>query len=277
MVREAFPSEDDQYRVYRNVLEAFAPRPVTIRTLDVGGDKGLPYFPMEETNPFLGWRGIRLTLDNPGIFLTQLRALLRANAGVGNLQILLPMISSTWEVDAVRELLARSAAESGVASGFDDTVKLGAMVEVPSALYQMDALAKRVDFFSIGTNDLTQYLLAVDRTNARVSSRFDSLHPAVIRAINEAVRAAHSSQRPISVCGEMAGDPASAVLLVGMGINALSMASASIPSVKRALRTFTQEQTQRLAAEAIAAEDPSAVHRLLRLAFADAGLSGDCP
>ena len=277
MVREAFPSEDDQYRVYRNVLEAFAPRPVTIRTLDVGGDKGLPYFPMEETNPFLGWRGIRLTLDNPGIFLTQLRALLRANAGVGNLQILLPMISSTWEVDAVRELLARAAAESGVASGFDDTVKLGAMVEVPSALYQMDALAKRVDFFSIGTNDLTQYLLAVDRTNARVSSRFDSLHPAVIRAINEAVRAAHSSQRPISVCGEMAGDPASAVLLVGMGINALSMASASIPSVKRALRTFTQEQAQRLAAEAIAAEDPSAVHRLLRLAFADAGLSVDCP
>jgi phosphotransferase system enzyme I (PtsP) len=277
MVRDAFPSEDDQYQVYRQVLEAFAPRPVTIRTLDVGGDKGLPYFPMQESNPCLGWRGIRLTLDNPGIFLTQLRALLRADAGIGNLQILLPMISSAWEVDAVRELLARAAAESGAASAPDATVKLGAMVEVPSALYQMDALAKRVDFFSIGTNDLTQYLLAVDRTNARVARHFDSLHPAVIRAINDAVRAAHDAQRPISVCGEMAGDPASAVLLMGMGINSLSMAPACIPPVKRALRAFTRQQAQWLAAETSRATDPSEVHRLLDRAFMDAGLSGVSP
>ena len=276
MVRDAFPSEDDQYQVYRQVLEAFAPRPVTIRTLDVGGDKGLPYFPMQETNPCLGWRGIRLTLDNPGIFLTQLRALVRANVGIGNLQILLPMISSAWEVDAVRELLARASAESGAATLPDSTVKLGAMVEVPSALFQMEALAKRVDFFSIGTNDLTQYLLAVDRTNARVSRRFDSLHPAVIRAINDAVQAAHGAKRPISVCGEMAGDPASAVLLMGMGIIALSMASASIPSVKQALRTFTRKDAQRLVAKTLRAGDPSEVHHLLSVAFTDAGLSDGC-
>jgi phosphotransferase system enzyme I (PtsP) len=271
MVRDSFPSEDDQYEVYREVLESFAPRPVTIRTLDVGGDKGLPYFPIQEANAFLGWRGIRLTLDNPGIFLTQLRALLRANAGIGNLQILLPMISSAREVDAVRGLLARATGEIENAGQPTAAVKLGAMVEVPSAIYQMDALAKRVDFFSIGTNDLTQYLLAVDRTNARVSRHFDSLHPAVIRAINDAVRGARDAHRPISVCGEMAGDPASAVLLMGMGIDALSMASSCISPVKRALRKFTRRRAQLLVIDAIGAEDPFEVHRLLSAAFEHAG------
>lgn len=274
MVRDSFPSEDDQYQVYREALESFAPRPVTMRTLDVGGDKGLPYFPMQEDNACLGWRGIRLTLDNPGIFLTQLRALLRANAGIGNLQILLPMISSAREVDAVRDLLARAAAECVNAGRPTGAVKLGAMIEVPSAIYQMDALAKRVDFFSIGTNDLTQYLLAVDRTNARVSRHFDCLHPAVIRAIDCAVRSARDACRPISVCGEMTGDPASAVLLMGMGIDALSMAPSCIPPVKRALRKFTRQRAQLLVAEVLGAEDPSDVHRLLNAAFEDAGSVG---
>lgn len=268
MVQDSFPAEEQQYRVYREVLEAFAPRPVTMRTLDVGGDKGLPYFPFEEDNAFLGWRGVRLTLDNPGIFLTQLRALLRANAGLGNLRILLPMITSASEVDAVKELLARASCESG-ASG---PVMLGAMIEVPSALYQMEALSRRVDFFSIGSNDLTQYLLAVDRTNARVSARFDSLHPAVLRAIAQAIRGAREACRPISVCGEMAGDPPSAVLLMGLGIDSLSMAASCIAPVKRALRTFTRQQAQTLAAEAVGAEDPSDVHRLLSAAFDGAGL-----
>jgi len=274
MVRDSFPSEDDQYRIYREALASFAPRPVTMRTLDVGGDKGLPYFPIQEGNAFLGWRGIRLTLDNPGIFLTQLRALLRANAGIGNLQILLPMISSPREVDEVRGLLARAAGEIVSAGQLMAACRLGAMVEVPSAVYQMDALAKRVDFFSIGTNDLTQYLLAVDRTNARVSRHFDSLHPAVIRAINDAVRSARDAHRPISVCGEMAGDPASAVLLMGMGIDALSMAPSCIPLVKRALRKFTRRRAQLLVATAIGAEDPSEVHHLLSAAFEHAGLGG---
>jgi len=274
MVRDSFPSEDEQYEVYREVLETIAPRPVTVRTLDVGGDKGLPYFPLQEDNAFLGWRGIRLTLDNPGIFLTQLRALLRANAGIGNLQILLPMISSASEVDAVRQLLERAANECLNADNPTGAASLGAMIEVPSAIYQMPALSRRVDFFSIGTNDLTQYLLAVDRSNARVARHFDSLHPAVLRAIELATRAAQDARRPISVCGEMAGDPASAVLLLGLGINALSMAASSIPAVKRALRTFSIQQARLLAAQALAAEDPAEVHQLLSEAFSSAGLQG---
>lgn len=274
MVRDSFPSEEEQYQVYREVLESFAPMPVTMRTLDVGGDKGLPYFPMQEDNAFLGWRGIRLTLDNPGIFLTQLRALLRANAGIGNLKILLPMISSAREVDAVRQLLTRAAAECESASQPTGAVELGAMIEVPSAIYQMAALSKRVDFFSIGTNDLTQYLLAVDRGNARVARHFDSLHPAVIQAIDCIARGARDARRPISVCGEMAGNPAAAVVLMGLGVDVLSMAAASIPQVKRALRTFSRQQAQSLATQALAAEDPSEVHRLLDLAFEDAGLQG---
>ena len=230
---DSFPSEDDQYRVYREVLESFAPKPVTMRTLDVGGDKGLPYFPLKEDNAFLGWRGIRLTLDNPGIFLTQLRALLRANAGIGNLRILLPMISSCREVDAVHQLLARAVPSARSAGHPTNPVPLGVMIEVPSAIYQMSALARRVDFFSIGTNDLTQYLLAVDRSNARVAHHFDSLHPAVLRAVDSAARGARDAGRPISVCGEMAGNPAAAVLLMGLGIDLLSMAATSIPPVKR--------------------------------------------
>jgi phosphotransferase system, enzyme I, PtsP len=274
MVRDSFPSEEEQYRVYREVLESFAPRPVTMRTLDVGGDKGLPYFPMQEDNAFLGWRGIRLTLDNPGIFLTQLRALLRANAGIGNLRILLPMISLAREVDAVRELLARAAVECESAGHPTGAVELGAMIEVPCAIYQMAALSKRVDFFSVGTNDLTQYLLAVDRSNARVARHFDSLHPAVLRAIDCAARGAREARRPISVCGEMAGNPAAAVVLMGLGVDALSMAAASIPQVKRALRSCSLQQAQSLAAQALAAEDPSEVHRILNLAFEGAALQG---
>ena len=272
MVRDSFPSEDEQLRVYREVLASFAPRPVTMRTLDVGGDKGLPYFPLQEDNAFLGWRGIRLALDNPGIFLTQLRALLRANAGLGNLKILLPMISSAREVDAVRELLARATADCRSAGQAVQAVELGAMIEVPSAVFQMAALARRVDFFSIGTNDLTQYLLAVDRGNARVAHHFDSLHPAVLRAIDCAVRGAHDARRPISVCGEMAGDPAAAVLLMGLGVRALSMAAAGIPAVKRALRAFSRQRAQAMAAMALAAEDPHEVRRTLDAAFEQAGL-----
>jgi len=274
MLCDSFPSEDDQYRVYREVLESFAPKPVTMRTLDVGGDKGLPYFPLNEDNAFLGWRGIRLALDNPGIFLTQLRALLRANAGIGNLRVLLPMISSCREVDAVHQLLSRAAAECASAGHPTNPVPLGIMIEVPSAIYQMSALSKRVDFFSIGTNDLTQYLLAVDRSNARVAHHFDSLHPAVLRAVDSAARAARDARRPISVCGEMAGNPAAAVLLIGLGVDVLSMAAPSIPPVKRALRSFSLQQAQGIAAQALAAEDPSEVHRLLESALEEAGLTG---
>lgn len=272
MARDSFPGEDDQYQVYRKVLESFAPGLVTMRTLDVGGDKRLPYFPIEEDNAFLGWRGIRVTLDNPGIFLTQLRAMLRANARYANLRLLLPMISSPHEVDEVYDLLDRARGallKEGRAAAMPS---VGVMVEVPSVIYQMEALAKRVDFFSVGTNDLTQYMLAVDRNNVRVSRHYDSLHPGVLRAIDHAVRQARSLGKPISVCGEMAGHPASAVLLLGMGIDALSMAPPSIPRVKQALRTFTRQRAQELLAAAVGAEGPDEVHQILNAAFHEVGL-----
>jgi phosphotransferase system, enzyme I, PtsP len=272
MIRDAFPDEDAQTEVYGKVLAAFAPRPVTMRTLDVGGDKALPYFPVAEDNTLLGWRGIRLTLDNPGIFLTQLRAMLRANAKHGNLQLLLPMISACKEVDETRELMERAYSELVQEGQAARQPLLGVMVEVPSAIYQMADLAKRVDFFSIGTNDLTQYLLAIDRSNARVARHYDSLHPAVLRAINHTVCQARELGKPLSVCGEMAGDPASAILLVGMGVDALSMASPSVPRVKRAIRAFSRSLAQKLLAAALCAEDAAEVHRLLESAFEQAGL-----
>jgi len=272
MIRDAFPDEDAQAQVYGDVLAAFAPRPVTMRTLDVGGDKALPYFPVAEDNALLGWRGIRLTLDNPGIFLTQLRAMLRANAKHGNLQLLLPMISSCKEVDDARELMQRAYSELVHERQAARQPSLGVMVEVPSTIYQIADLAKRVDFFSVGTNDLTQYLLAIDRANARVARHYDSLHPAVLRAINQAARQARDLGKPLSVCGEMAGDPASAILLVGMGIDALSMASPSLPRVKRAIRAFTRGFAQELLAAALSVDDAAEAHRLLEGAFEQTGL-----
>ena len=273
MVHDAFPDEDAQTRVYAGVLAAFAPRPVTMRTLDVGGDKALPYFPVAEDNALLGWRGIRLTLDNPGIFLIQLRAMLRANAMHGNLQLLLPMISTCGEVDQARELMKRAFGELVQSGQSARQPPLGVMLEVPAAILQISDLAKRVDFFSIGTNDLTQYLLAVDRNNARVAGRYDSLHPAVLRAIDHAVGRARDLGKPLSVCGEMAGEPESAILLMGMGVETLSMASPSLPRVKLALRTFTRQHARELSAEALRAEDAATVHRILVDAFERAGLS----
>jgi phosphotransferase system enzyme I (PtsP) len=274
IARDAFPDEDFQARVYGEVLAAFAPRPVTMRTLDVGGDKALPYFPVIEDNALLGWRGIRLTLDNPGIFLAQLRAMLRANASHGNLRVLLPMISACSEVDSARELMERARRELSEAGYAAPVPPVGIMLEVPSALYLIDDLALRADFFSIGTNDLTQYLMAVDRNNARVVARYDSLHPAVLRAINEAAGRSRDLGKPLGVCGEMAGEPASAVLLMGMGVDTLSMAPPRLPRVKRALRAFTHRQARDLANEALRTTDAAEVHRMLDDAFEAAGLHG---
>lgn len=273
MVREAFPAEKEQYRIYRKLLESFAPRPVTMRTLDLGGDKNLPYFPIEEKNVFMGWRGIRITLDHPEIFLVQLRAMLRANTGLNNLQILLPMISDPREVDEARSLLERAyrnLLEEGQAVSMP---RLGAMIEVPATLYQIEALARRVDFFSLGTNDLTQYLLAVDRNNPRVARLYDSLHPSVIRAIHDVIRQARQCDRPISVCGEIAADPMSVILLLGMGIDALSMAAPSIPRSKWVIRSFTRTRAHGILNEALGMEDPAEIHRLLSDALQQAGLS----
>lgn len=274
MIRDRFPGEEEQRRVYRQVLEAFAPAPVTIRTLDVGGDKMLPYFPVREDNPFLGWRGIRITLDHPEIFLTQIRAILRASAGLNNAQLLLPMISSVGEVDSAVGLVRRAwseLAEEGVQLEFP---RLGAMVEVPSTVYQVEAIAKRVDFFSVGSNDLTQYLLAVDRNNSRVASLYDALHPAVLSAIEQVVTGAAAAGRHVSVCGEMAGDPGASILLMGMGVDSLSMSAASLLRIKWVIRTFPYARAREVLNEVRKLEEGSAIRALLNRELEQAGLGG---
>jgi len=274
MIRDRFPGEEEQRRIYRQVLEAFAPRPVVLRTLDVGGDKPLSYFPITEDNPFLGWRGIRITLDHPEIFLVQLRAMMRASAGLGNLRLLLPMITQLSEVDEARRLVDRAYQE--LVSGGENIVMppLGVMIEVPSAVYQSEQIARRVDFLSIGTNDLTQYLLAVDRNNARVAGLYDALHPAVLCAINQVIEAGHRQGKLVGVCGEMAGDPVAAIALLGMGVDHLSMSVASLPRVKWAIRNIRRDDAKIVLAEVLGMDDAASVRNLLEKTLEDAGLGG---
>ena len=277
MARETFPVEDEQYLLYRTVLESFAPKSVTLRTLDVGGDKSLPYFPMVEDNPFLGCRGIRFTLDHPEIFLIQLRAMVRANAGLNNLRVLFPMIGRVDEVDEALRLLNRAYRELVTEGRAAAKPLVGAMIEVPSAVYLTAALAKRVDFLSVGTNDLTQYLLAVDRNNAAVATPYDSLHPAVLHAVRHVVEEAHRQGKPAGVCGEIAGDPAGVLLLLGMGADTLSMNPTRLARVKGTIRRFTAQQARALLEEALALEDGFAIHRLLVGALEEAGLGRRVP
>ncbi|HEX6005655.1 MAG TPA: phosphoenolpyruvate--protein phosphotransferase [Burkholderiales bacterium] len=272
LLREAFPIEDEQYEIYRKLLESFPQQPVTMRTLDVGGDKLLSYFPVQEDNPFLGCRGIRFSLDHPEIFLIQLRAMLRANAGLNNLEVLLPMIGTVGEVDESLGLLARAHRELSEAGVTSSRPRVGVMIEVPAAVYLTSALAERADFFSIGTNDLTQYMLAADRNNAQVTTPYDSLHPAILDAIGHVIEAAHLKGKPVSVCGEMAGDPAGALLLLGMGVDALSMSPMSVPRVKLTIRSFTLQRARALADVARSKEDGFAIHRLLNGALEETGV-----
>lgn len=274
ITRKSFPSEDDQFQVYRKVLQTFAPRHVVIRTLDVGGDKSLPYFPIEEENPFLGWRGIRITLDHPEIFLTQLRALLRANEGLNNLHLLLPMVSYIDEVDSALELLDQAHDELEEEGHHLPEPPVGVMIEVPAMAYQVETLLQRVDFLSIGSNDLTQYLLAVDRNNARVSRLYDSLHPSVLRVMSDLVDTAHRLNKPVSVCGEMAGDPAAVVLLVGMGVDILSMSPASLTRAKSVIRKLNRTRSGKLLRKALGMEDPRAIRGLIDKELNAMGLGG---
>jgi len=274
MIRDRFPGEEEQQRIYRQVLESYAPRPVVLRTLDVGGDKPLNYFPIVEDNPFLGWRGIRITLDHPEIFLVQLRAMLRASIGLNNLRLLLPMVSQMAEVDEARLLVERAYHELLAAGENIAMPPLGVMVEVPAAVYQSEAIARRVDFLSIGSNDLTQYLLAVDRNNARVASLYDALHPAVLRAIYQVVESGHRQGKPVGVCGEMAGDPVAAIVLLGMGVDHMSMSVASLPRVKWAIRNISCDHAKAVLAEVLQMDDPVAVREHVEKILEAAGLSG---
>ncbi|TGD75871.1 phosphoenolpyruvate--protein phosphotransferase [Mangrovimicrobium sediminis] len=272
LLRERFPSEEEQRQIYRNQLEAFAPRPVTMRTLDIGGDKALPYFPIDEDNPFLGWRGIRVTLDHPEIFLAQVRAMIKANAGLNNLSIMLPMICNVSELDEALQLIHRSHEEI-LQEGVDASPpRIGVMVEVPSAVYQAQGLARRVDFLSVGSNDLTQYLLAVDRNNARVADLYHAMHPAVLHALNTVAQAARSEGKQVSICGELAGEPEGAVLLLAMGYDVLSMNATSLPKVKNALRNIHRAEARELLAEVLVMERAEDIHACVVGFLADHGL-----
>jgi phosphotransferase system enzyme I (PtsP) len=272
LLRERFPSEEEQRQIYRDQLEAFAPRPVTMRTLDVGGDKALPYFPIEEDNPFLGWRGIRVTLDHPEIFLAQIRAMLKANSGLGNLRIMLPMISNLDEVDEAIDLIKRSHREIQQEGVVGELPPIGVMVEVPAAVYQARALARRVDFLSVGSNDLTQYLLAVDRNNPRVADLYHAYHPAVLQALAAVAAAANAEGKPVSICGELAGDPLAATLLLAMGYNVLSMNSTSLLKVKKAVRAISYAFACELLEEVMTMESAGDVQRRMELVLRERGL-----
>ncbi|WP_371186381.1 phosphoenolpyruvate--protein phosphotransferase [Thalassotalea maritima] len=264
MERNCFPSEQEQYQWYQVVLASFPRQPVVMRTLDIGGDKELTYFPVEESNPFLGWRGIRITLDHPEIFLVQIRAMLKANADSGNLEIMLPMISNVSEVDEAITLIKQAHAE--VSSELQQQLakpKLGVMIEVPSVIFQLDELAQRVDFFSVGSNDLTQYLLAVDRNNARVSGLYDVYHPSVLRALNFIAERAQKNLIELSLCGELAGEPAGALLLLAMGYDKLSMTSKSIPKVKWVVRNVEFKHSQKILAHCLQCATSEQVHAYL--------------
>ncbi|MFV8818667.1 phosphoenolpyruvate--protein phosphotransferase [Haliea sp. E17] len=272
LLRDRFPSEEEQRQIYRSQLEAFAPRPVIMRTLDIGGDKALPYFPIEEDNPFLGWRGIRVTLDHPEIFLSQVRAMLKANAGLNNLSIMLPMICNVAELDEALQLIQRSHQEI-LQEGIETELPLiGVMVEVPSAVYQARELARRVDFLSVGSNDLTQYLLAVDRNNARVADLYHAMHPAVLHALVAVADAAMREGKRVSICGELAGDPAGAVLLMAMGYEVLSMNATSLPRVKNALRNITLAEARALLAEVLQMERAETIQERMVTFLSDHGM-----
>jgi len=272
MLRDSFPTEHQQQRLYAEVLASFAPRGVTLRTLDVGGDKPLAYFPIDDRNAFLGWRGIRVTLDHPEIFMPQLRAMLRAHAVHGNLRILLPMVSRCEELDESLALLRRARDELRDEGCATELPPVGVNIEVPAAVYQIRDLAERVDFISIGSNDLAQYLLAVDRNNAHVAGLFKTLHPAVLRAIHDTVAGARAVGRPVSVCGEMAGDPVAVVFLLGMRIETLSMAASSIPRVKWVLRSIPRRRAAELLDRALGLRYADDVRRLGDSVLEEAGL-----
>lgn len=272
MLRDSFPTEREQTGIYREQLEAFHPKMVTMRTLDIGGDKPLPYFPIKEDNPFLGWRGIRVSMDHPELFLGQVRAMMRASAGLDNLQILLPMISNVGEIDESIRLIRRAHAEL-LEEGLQVAAPpIGVMIEVPAMALQVDAIVTRADFVSVGSNDLTQYMLAVDRNNPRVSSLFSNMHPAVLRVLKRIADDVHAGGKRLSVCGEMAGNPAAAVLLMAMGYDVLSMNATNLLKVKSVIRNISSAQALSMLAKALQLEDTQAVKDMMEQELDSAGV-----
>jgi multiphosphoryl transfer protein len=256
--RDTAPSEDEQREVYEQVAAALDGRPLVIRTLDAGADKPLRYLPQAaEDNPFLGVRGIRLGLAQPDLLRAQVRAIL-AVAGQHPVRIMFPMVATLAEYRAGRALVEEARADLGA-----PPVEVGIMVEVPSVAVAAERFAAEVDFFSVGTNDLTQYTMAAERGNEAVAGLLDALAPPVLRLIGAVTRAAGDRGRWVGVCGELAGDPAAAVVLAGLGVDELSMAAPQIPAVKEALRGVTSDQARDVAGRALDADDAAAVRRLV--------------
>ena len=267
--RTTLPTEDEQYETYRKVAERVSPDPLIIRTFDLGGDKLAPGAADvgDELNPFLGWRAIRFCLENIDIFKTQLRAILRASA-VGNVKIMFPMISGVGELRRALSILAECKEElRRTGSTFSDTTEVGAMIEIPSAALSADILAREVDFFSIGTNDLIQYAIAVDRVNERIAHLYEPTHPAVLRLLKMIADAARANDIWVGVCGEMAGDIALIPLLLGLGMDELSAGATLVPRVKRAVQSLTIQECRQLVDEALELQTPSEIlARCLELA-----------
>ena len=265
MDRDALPSEEEQFQAYKEVIEKMAPKAVIIRTLDIGGDKKLAYLEMpDEMNPFLGWRAIRMCLDRPQILKTQLRAILRASA-YGNAKIMYPMISGLDEIRRANAILSEAKDElrqEGIP--FDDNIEVGIMVEIPSTAVIADVLAKEVDFFSIGTNDLIQYTLAVDRMNEHISHLYEPLHPAILRLIKNVIDASHKAGKWTGMCGEMAGDIWATAILLGLGLDEFSMSATSIPQVKHIIRSLTYERAKQIAEEALSMDNPEDIRNMIK-------------
>ena len=274
LLQHRFPSEEEQTQHYQRVLTAYANKRVVMRTLDIGGDKPLPYLPIDEDNPFLGWRGIRFTLDHPDIFLMQIRAMLKASCRHQNLSILLPMVSGVRELDAALELIEQAYQE---VRAIDSRVKkpdIGILVEVPAMIYLLPLIVSKIDFVSVGTNDLTQYLLAVDRNNARVADVYETTHPAVIMALKEIRETCKQLDLPVCICGELAGDPIGAVLMVGLGYTSLSMNTSNVAKVKYILRKSNSSELKRLATKALIQPYGQNIYTMMQRFFEHKGIAG---
>lgn len=265
MDRKSLPSEDEQFVAYKEVVERMKERPIIIRTLDIGGDKELSYidFPAE-LNPFLGWRAIRMCLDRPQILKTQLRAILRAS-NYGNPLIMYPMIISVSEIKSANAILDEAKIElRNEKIPFNENIKIGIMVETPAAAVMADKLMETVDFFSIGTNDLTQYTLAVDRGNEKIAHMYQPLHPGVLRLIKQVIDASHEGGKWTGMCGELAGDPMATVVLLGLGLDEFSMSASSIPSVKKLIRSLNYNEAHEIAKAVISMSSPEEVISYLK-------------
>ncbi len=268
MARSAFPDREEQYQLYKRVVEEFDGSIVTIRTLDIGGDKALPYFtPPREDNPFMGWRSVRVSLDNPEIFRTQIEAILMA-AIHGPVRLLFPMISNLGEIRACKQIVAAAIAQlKKEGTPFAPDLPIGAMIEVPAAVRLAPHLAREVDFFALGTNDLIQYLLAADRSNPRVQGYYDPLHPAVLLSLDSLSKTAQENGIELCLCGEMASDPACLFALIGLNVHEFSLSAPCLPQLKRFIRQIDTEAAQKLVEELLTEGESTTIRARLEQAL----------